>query len=84
MELKLSEWLAKEEKSKAENYKKRAEARKVAIHKYFWNFDYCFTEEKMANIWSLAGLYPLFFKLATKEQAESITKHTSEKFLCDG
>lgn len=90
-ELKLAEYFSLSgKKPKADYYKDKAARRKQAIESIFWDsekgffFDYCFTEKKRTNTWSLAGLYPLFVKAATDEQAKSIAMHTQNKFLCDG
>lgn len=91
MELKLSGWfMTLGDKTKADFYAKKAETRKSLIHKYFWDeekkffFDYCFTDTKRTNTWSLAGLYPLFFEIVTAEQAKYAADHVGEKFLCGG
>ncbi len=91
LELKLAEYFSVSgDKTKADYYSSKATSRKQAILRLFWDsekkffFDYCFTDGKRTNTWSLAGLYPLFFKVADSEQAKSVAMHTSEKFLCGG
>ena len=34
--------------------------------------------------WTLAAVYPLFFNIATTEQAENVAQHLEAKFLKDG
>lgn len=91
MELKLAGWfMTLGDKIKAGFYAQKADLRKALIHKYFWDnekkffFDYCFTDKKRTNTWSLAGLYPLFFRIATDDHAKYAAGHTHEKFLCGG
>ena len=61
---------------KAGVYESLAEKRMQAIQHYFWNAgdgyfcDYNFTTGKISEVISLAGVYPLFFKVATREEAE--------------
>lgn len=91
MEQRLGEWYAEfgnVEKSK--KYTELAETRKALIQKYCWSeekgyyFDYCISEKKMTDCWSLAGVYPLFFKIATKDQASSVSHIIEHKFLAPG
>ncbi len=91
MEIKLSEWFSFEgNKIKSREYAEHAERRLKSVNKYFWNrekgffFDYSYKDHSQTEVWSLAGLYPLFFKIATEEQAEKVSKHVSEKFLYKG
>jgi len=91
MEVKLAKWNeVSGNKKHARKYREAAEKRKEAIQKYCWDeksgfyFDYCFTEKKKTDTWSLAGAYPLFFNIATEEQAKSVAKILKEKFLFTG
>jgi alpha,alpha-trehalase len=91
MEVKLSEWFSFEgNEIKSKKYAENAEIRLKLINKYFWDrkkgffFDYSYKDEKKTDVWSLAGLYPLFFKIATEEEAEKVAEHISEKFLYEG
>jgi alpha,alpha-trehalase len=43
--------------------------------------DYDLESNKSTKIMSLAGFYPLFFKVATKEQAQHIHEHITENLL---
>jgi len=90
-EIKLSEFFALlGNNSKSDYYKSKAINRKAAIQNLFWDaerrffFDYCFTESKKTLTWSLAGLYPIFVKVATKDQAEKSAEHIQSKFLQGG
>ena len=46
--------------------------------------DYNFRKKALTGQFSLAGMYPLFFNMATPEQAESSAKVIREKFLKPG
>lgn len=67
-----------------------AEKRKQAIQKYCWNkaegfyFDFDTSTGKQKNVFSLAAAYPLFFKIASKEQAEKIAALIKLHFLYEG
>lgn len=62
--------------SMAAMYDRLAQARKKAIDSYCWNpgkgmySDYWFVEKKVSDAITLAGMYPLFVKLADKQRAE--------------
>ncbi|CAL65732.1 alpha,alpha-trehalase TreF [Christiangramia forsetii] len=77
-----------QEKSKA--FSLKAENRKQAILKYNWDSeagffkDYNFKNEKVTGQYSLAGVYPLFFEIATKKQAESVANKIEKTFLKPG
>lgn len=70
-------------KQKALHFAILAAKRKTAIQEYCWNeeqkfyTDYNFTEGQKLNMVTMAGMYPLFFGLATMAQAEtaSVTLH---------
>ncbi|MBV6442324.1 MAG: alpha,alpha-trehalase TreF [Haliscomenobacteraceae bacterium CHB4] len=70
--------------------KDRARLRREAIQKYCWNdatdfyFDYDFIEKKHTGQWTLAAAFPLFFRIAEKEQAEEVAHHLETKFLQSG
>jgi alpha,alpha-trehalase len=76
--------------AKAKSYEQKAAHRKASVIKYCWNqklhffFDYDILEKHTSNKWSLAGLMPLFVKLATEEQATDVAQKVDEKFLVDG
>ncbi len=62
--------------SMASMYDRLAQARKKAIDTYCWNegkglyTDYWFAEKKISEASTLAGMYPLFVKMADKQRAE--------------
>ncbi len=65
----------------AKVWQQRAKTRQKAINKYMWDdtkqffFDYDYTLQERADIWSLAGYYPLWAGLASQKQAEALAKH---------
>ena len=67
-----------------------AEQRKKAIQRYFWNhelgyfFDYQFPDKDQSDCWTLAGVFPLFVRVATQEQSDKIAEHLSHRFLNPG
>lgn len=75
---------------KAEKYHLLAEQRKKAIHTYCWNetlsffTDYDCAAHEPKNIKTLAGVTPLFFGIATAQQADSIAAILEAEFLKDG
>lgn len=74
----------------AKQYEILAEKRKKAIQKYCWNgeqgfyFDYDFIEKKQKQSLTLAGLFPLYFNIATQQQAKQVALIIKEKFLRPG
>lgn len=72
------------------HYLEKAEKRKEALinnmwsddHKFFMDYDSAL--HKSSQIMSLAGIYPLFFKMATKEQAHHVNEHITKSFLQNG
>jgi alpha,alpha-trehalase len=77
-------------KLKSENFKSLAESRKTAIQNYCWNeakgfyFDYDFIENTQKQHYTLAATFPLFFRVATATQAQSIAKILEQDFLKSG
>ncbi|WP_081212112.1 alpha,alpha-trehalase TreF [Salegentibacter sediminis] len=75
---------------KAEIYRRKAENRKAAIQKYLWEeetgfyFDYNFKNANTTGIYSLAGVYPLFFEISKVEQARKVTEALEQIFLRPG
>lgn len=71
-------------------FQERASRRKEAIQKKFWNeekgfyFDYNFVEEKQTGHYTLAGIFPLLFQIATPSQAEKVMFVIKDKFLKPG
>jgi alpha,alpha-trehalase len=84
----------------SEQYKTAADARKNAIQDNLWEdrfceeslgraqsgfyHDYCISDSSTTDIKSLAGTLPLFFNLASEEQASSVTKWLEKDFLKAG
>lgn len=71
-------------------YAAKAAARKKAILKYFWNAktgwfgDYNWTTNQLSAIPTLAGVFPLEFKIATAAQAKKIADGLKANFLKPG
>jgi alpha,alpha-trehalase len=78
----ISLWLGN--KSDAEKWSQRAEARKQLITKYLWNesaglfFDYDFTTNTMSQYKYASTFYPLWAGLATAEQATAVAGNVKE------
>lgn len=78
------------DKEKAKLYTQKSENRKNAIIKYLWNkeanyfMDYDIIQNNFTNNFSLAGIFPLFARIAQKEQAEKVAKEIQTRFLKDG
>ncbi len=82
-----------QEKGEDENsdaWMEKANLRKSLIHKYFWNeelgfyMDYDFQKADQTPVKSLAGMYPLFFGIATNEQAARVAEVIEGEFLMPG
>ena len=75
---------------KASLYKQKAQLRKDALLKYCWSeeqgyfMDYNFTTQNHTAIPSLAGMYPLTFKMASPAQASRSAKFVQDNFLMPG
>ncbi|MCM4154481.1 alpha,alpha-trehalase TreA [Gramella sp. AN32] len=75
---------------KSQLFQDKAAQRKQAILKYFWNeqeqffMDYDFQQQENTRKLSLAGVYPLFFEIATEGQADAIAQKIKEIFLKPG
>lgn len=73
--------------TQANVFKQKAASRKLAISKYFWDakqgwfVDYNWKKMQPASSMTLAGLYPLFFNLASPEQAKAVAAVTERDFL---
>jgi alpha,alpha-trehalase len=74
----------------ADVFKERTRKRRQAIQDYFWDeekgffFDYNHEKNSRTESWTLSGVFPLFFGIATEEQAASVARHIKEKFLRAG
>ncbi len=68
----------------------QAERRVRAIHAYCWDdhekffVDYNFHQNKPTGQLSLAGVYPLFEKIATTDQARAVARRLERDFLKEG
>lgn len=76
--------------AKSEVYSAKAENRKQMINSLFWNdaqgmyTDYNFVKNELSNYKTLAGTYPLYFKISTQENAETTANTLISNFLFDG
>jgi alpha,alpha-trehalase len=67
-----------------------AENRRLAVQKYCWNqvegfyFDFDTSTGKQKTVFSLAAVYPLFFKIATQQQAIRMAELIELHFLHEG
>lgn len=83
-------YLKKNEIEKHFFYKNKYVFRRDTINELFWNkkekfyFDFNWAEKKHSNIFSLAALYPLYFKIADDEKAKIVAEKTEEIFLKNG
>ena len=81
---------AKKETDKSLLFDRNAKMRKRAINRYLWHgeehyfLDYDFAEKTQSDCFSLAGCFPLFVNLATKEQSDYIAEHIAHRFLMPG
>jgi alpha,alpha-trehalase len=83
-------YIAKGNFKKSKEYLSLANNRKRILLKYCWDeedqfyFDYDFKDKKRTGIYSLAALYPLYFKIANAEHARAVESVVKNKFLMDG
>jgi len=74
----------------ADRYNILADTRKQAIQKYCWSeqcqffMDYDFKELHETSSYSLAGTFPLYFKLADERQAAIVAEKINKSFLKEG
>ncbi len=75
------------ELAEAEIYKEKAVARQTAIQRYCWDEelgfyrDYNILHNQFSPVLSMAAAYPLFFKIASQEQAERTARVLESDFL---
>ena len=73
-----------------EKMKELADKRKQAINKYCWNteaafyFDFDAAENQQKQSLTLAATFPLYFGIASKQQAYGVAEILKEKFLSHG
>jgi alpha,alpha-trehalase len=76
--------------TKAQFYETKYESRRNAIIKYCWNqelgffMDYNHKEKKKTDVLSIAGMYPLFFRVADPQQAVLAAEKIRTSFLKGG
>lgn len=74
----------------SETFRGKALKRKELINKYCWNakagffMDYDFVKGEQTSVKSLAGVYPLFFEIASEEQAAQVSDVIKDQFLMKG
>lgn len=74
----------------ARKFQKLAERRAATITKYMWDekeqffMDYDFRASRPTSCVSLAGVFPLYAKIATPKQARAVAKRLEEDFLKPG
>lgn len=74
----------------AKRYRIAAEKRAATILKYCWDpktgffMDYNFITGRRTGRLTLAGLFPMYVKIATSEQAAACTRIVRERFMCEG
>jgi len=91
MEKKISEWSLKTgDEKRARDFERKAYQRKKSIVDLMWSkpegfyFDYNVRTKKRSDKWTLAAVYPLYFGLASKDQATKVASHLERRFLKKG
>jgi alpha,alpha-trehalase len=80
----------KGDKAKVAHYEALAGKRKLAIQQYCWNeekgfyFDYDVAASHQCDLGTIAAAFPLFFRVATQEQANLVASVIKERFLKPG
>lgn len=75
---------------KRRQYDSKASIRKNLILEYFWNedkgffMDYDFVKKEHKPVYSLAAMFPLFFNIATEEQAQKVADIIKRDFVKAG
>lgn len=78
------------EEHKASQYKQAAQQRARAIQRWFWQesqgfyMDYAIVEDRASQVFSLAGVLPLFVGIATTDQARQVANKLRGEFLNSG
>jgi len=71
-------------------FREKAEDRKSAIQRRFWDdetnyyYDFNFVHKSFSRSPTLAAAFPLYFNIATEEQAEKVKEKLMNEFLKDG
>ncbi len=77
-------------KSQYDVYTEYAQRRREALYKYCWDdeggffTDYNFIKKSLTKRYCLAGMYPLFFRIANYEQAQKVALKIRKDFLKPG
>src|SRR6185312_9725147 len=77
-------------KESAEKFETLAGKRKQEINKFCWNeevgfyFDYDYVKKQQTDSYTLAAAFPLYFGMASQQQADGVAKILKEKFLFSG
>jgi alpha,alpha-trehalase len=83
-------YLLTNNKKKTDKYFTLMNLRERAIKKYFFSpeksyyFDYDFVTKKLSDVYSLAGVFPLFFSITKILQARKMVEVIEENFLKKG
>lgn len=83
-------YLRKDDVEKAKLYAERAVRRARAIQKYCWDnnagwyMDYDLPNKKVTGAMTLAGMYPLFFRISNRPQAIACSRTLEKTFLRPG
>ncbi len=84
LEMQLGIWL------QDDSYTQAADTRKTTILEHCWDethgwfFDFDHQTGIRSQSWTLAGMFPLYFKLATPAQAARVAQNLEQHFLKDG
>jgi len=77
-----------QDQAATQRYRTLAEKRAAAIERYCWKdgfyYDYDFILHETTAHQTLAAAFPLFFELASPEQAEQVAAELADKFLQSG
>ncbi|HJV19430.1 MAG TPA: alpha,alpha-trehalase TreF [Sediminibacterium sp.] len=83
-------YFEQQDNNNGKKYLQKAEQRKLAIRHYCWSedhqffFDYHFENRQHTAHYTLAAAYPLFFHIASLEQAAATGEQIAKKFLQPG
>ncbi|WP_276498003.1 alpha,alpha-trehalase TreF [Pontibacter litorisediminis] len=78
------------DRAEAREFERRAKARRDALLKYTWSdkagffYDYDFVKGTTTNIPSLAAVFPLYFCMVKKKQADAVAQKLEADFLQPG
>ena len=74
----------------ANTLEKKMSGRREALRRYCWNsskgfyFDFDVYKYRQSEVYSLAAMYPLFFKMTTKREADMVATTIEKMFLRPG